>query len=138
MTPGTYLRLRREAAGLTRDDIALRTETTPPVSARSRAEWLARVEADIDPVTFGMAFALARWVRFDPDVLDQLLAAQRSPGHAGAVPNICRECGCTHRAPCIDVGRQQCCTWASAAKDWCSACAARAVDAALPPAGLAA
>jgi transcriptional regulator with XRE-family HTH domain len=31
-TPGTYLRQRRQAAGLTVDDVAGRIGTTPPVS----------------------------------------------------------------------------------------------------------
>lgn len=141
-SPGKYLRLRREAAGLTCEDIALRTETTPPISARARAEWLARVEADIDPITFGMAFALARWVKFDPDVLDRLIAARRSEGHVGAVTAICRDCGCSWRDPCVDAGRRQTCGWVNADQDWCTACAARAVDravdAALSPASVAA
>lgn len=49
-TPGTYLRHRREAAGLSVDDVAGRIGTTPPVSLLMRAEWVRLVEADQAPI----------------------------------------------------------------------------------------
>lgn len=52
LTPGAFLRRCRQAAGLTLDDVALRTETTPPISARARADLLATIESDIAPVSY--------------------------------------------------------------------------------------
>ena len=75
MTPGSYLRQCREAAGLTLDDIALCTETVPPVSARSRAEWLATIEADAAPLAFETALRLHMLFDFDWDVLAALPAS---------------------------------------------------------------
>ena len=73
-TPGRYLRQLREAAGLSLDDVALRTETIPPVSAHRRAEWLAEIEADISPPPLGLAEALEDCFKVDPVVLDTLVA----------------------------------------------------------------
>jgi hypothetical protein len=44
VTPGAFLRLARETQGLTVLDVALRTETTPPVSASSRSRLIGAIE----------------------------------------------------------------------------------------------
>lgn len=59
MTPGTYLRCCRLAAGLSLDDVALGLSTTPPTSLRSRAEILALYEGDVLPPPAGVVSALA-------------------------------------------------------------------------------
>lgn len=74
-TPGTYLRRAREAAGLGLEDVALFTETTPPVSAHRRAEWLRDIEADAAPVPPGLAATLAPFLHLDQNELDELIAA---------------------------------------------------------------
>lgn len=74
-SPGTYLRQMREAASLTIDDVALATETTPPVCARVRAEWLAAIEADTAPIAIATLDALERVFPFERQVLDGLIAA---------------------------------------------------------------
>lgn len=51
MSRGQQLRQAREAAGLSREDLALGLETVPPVSARSRADWIALMEIDAAEVT---------------------------------------------------------------------------------------
>lgn len=75
MTPGAYLRGCREAAGLTLDDVALCTETIPPVSARSRAEWLATIENDAAPIAITTALRLHTVFEFDWRELVALLVA---------------------------------------------------------------
>ncbi len=119
MTPGDYLRLRREAAGLSIEDVAARIETAPHVPHRDRAAWLKAIENGIAPLSNGSAILLRFMFRFDPVVLDTLAA--RVSGYEVEVPAICRLCGCsefdacgTARAPCA---------WADEAKSVCDGCA---------------
>lgn len=131
MTPGTYLRLRREAAGFTRDDLALCLDSTVPVSARSRTELLALIEGDTAVIDAGFVDALTDLYRvgrfrFDRHVLIILIA--RHAGAEIAAPHVCRSCGCSWNDAC-----EEGCGWASAEQDWCTACAEHAVDAVLAP-----
>ena len=59
LTPGLYILQRRQASGLTHDDVALRIETDPPVAAARRAEWLRAIEVELLPVRTTTAVALA-------------------------------------------------------------------------------
>lgn len=77
LTPGGYLRRCREARGWTLDDLALATETVPAVSARSRAEWLAMIEADVARISVRTGIALHQALGFDPDILDALIELDR-------------------------------------------------------------
>lgn len=124
MTPGAYLRKRREAAGLTLEDVAIRVGTMPPVSARTRGEWLATIEADAAPIAIATAFALRDCFRFDPHVLDALITLHA--GHLAtepAMPQLCRECGCSWHDPCL--GRDLTgCAWVAGDPTLCTAHAA--------------
>ena len=52
LTPGEQLRRYREAAGLSREDLALGIFTEPElISARSRAEWVGLIENGVAPVS---------------------------------------------------------------------------------------
>lgn len=52
ITAGRQLRDAREAAGLSRDELALGFDTVPlAISAFARAEWVASIEAGIDEIT---------------------------------------------------------------------------------------
>lgn len=130
MTPGTYLRLRREAAALSIEDLALRIDTTVKVCARERGELLRLIEADVAAIGGDVVGAL-RDLRalgafdFDPHVLWQLIAL-----HAGAeiaAPAICGRCGCSKMDPCQDE-HHQACAWADAEATLCTTCAARPLD----------
>lgn len=141
MSPGQYLRLRREAAGLSLDDVALFTDTWPThVSARSRAELLALVEQDMMVIDAGLVDALRAaaahgMIAFDPAVLFQLVAI-----HAGAEiasPDLCRTCGCSWSDPCFSE-HQESCGWARGEADLCTACLDRAVEARAVPVAAAA
>jgi hypothetical protein len=106
LTPAAYLRLRREAAGLSiravagmlarkADDVApaidLVTVLEVPGNTARRAETLDSLR-DVFP--------------FDPDVYRQLGS---EPPHLH--PRICRGCGCSHWDPCGD--GQDACGWAT-------------------------
>lgn len=114
LTPAAYLRLRREAAGMSvrqvagmlarkADDVAPALDLiyvleTPGNVAR-RAETLERLRA---------VFA------FDPDVYRQL-AGEPADRH----PQVCRGCGCSHWDPCGD-DRHGACAWSTPGT--CSRC----------------
>ena len=89
MTPGAYLRQCREAAGLTLDFVALCTETVPPVSARSRAEWLASIENDAAPLAITTALCLHAIFDFDWREIVTLSAAADLPPMSPADLTMC-------------------------------------------------
>lgn len=71
-TPGTYLRQRRQAAGLSVHDVAGMIGTTPPVSLLARAEWLRLVEADQAPIGGDVVRALRAAFPFNQRTLLRL------------------------------------------------------------------
>lgn len=82
MTPGTYLRLRREAADVTTDEVD-----------GIEAARLWQIEADQADITGREIVALGRCVDFDVFVLLRLTGGSESE-------EICRCCGCTFDDPC--------------------------------------
>ena len=78
---GTHLRRERIEAGMSIEDVALRIETAPPVSARSRAEWIAAVEADQAPIGIYNALVLLAVVGSDSAGLAERI--ERAGGPAG-------------------------------------------------------
>lgn len=129
ISPGTYLRLRREAAGLTVEDLALRFETIPHWSVRQRSDWVASIEADVAPVSPGTAVALRWFIRFDPHVLDALIA--RHAGYAVGIPDICIRCGCSEYDAC-----EGACCWADPEHTLCSSCIDQPGRGSIPTAAL--
>lgn len=114
MTPGAYLRVRRQAAGLSLDDVAVRLAVEPAYPAMSRAEWLAAMEEDIAPVAPDTARALRQVFAFDLIVLDRI---------ANGMPvEICRGCACSWYDACET--KHGGCYWVEV--DLCSVCAAEA------------
>lgn len=71
MTPGAYLRQCRKGLGLSVADVALRTETTPAVSARSREDIIRTIEADVAILSVILACELRPIYRFDWEVMDR-------------------------------------------------------------------
>lgn len=130
MTPGTYLAKRREAAGLSIEDVAARTFTDPRISLRDRVEWLARIEQDVARPGVDVMTALARVYSFDPFILGYLVDLHGEMNFALERPSICRECGCTECDACAD-GFGDGCHWVDA--DLCSSCARRLPAAAGKP-----
>lgn len=123
IAPGDYLRLRREAAGLSLDELALRFDTIPHWPARDRAEWLKAIENGAAALRPGTAVALRWFFRFDPLVLNALI--EIAEGLDIHPPRICRRCGCSEWDACPEPGRRAGggCAWASLNPELCSRCA---------------
>jgi hypothetical protein len=117
LSPGTYLRLRRQAAGLTLEELAMAPEI---LGYGSLADALARLEAlenDLcAPIDFDQVMALGDHFNFDPHVFVQLVAVRA--GRLTPAPDVCRKCGCSWNDACGSS-----CAWASPTNDLCTACA---------------
>lgn len=124
LSPGTYLRKRREAAGLELEDLALMLDSDPAISARSRAELLAAVERGTSPVTEDLMTAILRLgdaFRIDPVVWVRLI--DLAAGMDIAWPKLCQSCACSEFDPCVHLvdGLHVACHWVAAER--VSACA---------------
>ena len=133
ISPGTYVRLRREHAGWTLDQLALQLGTRPG-SADIRTE-LDALEADAPGDHLALVWRLVHVFRIDPHIYLALAGHAADPDSGLPSPRICRGCGCSWNDPCRiesngpDDGEP--CSWAGDS-DWCTACAQRAAP--TPPA----
>lgn len=121
MSPGTYLRLRREAAELTIADVAEKIGTLPfRIPLPDRSDWIARIEADTQPLDPPSITALGHAYSFDFGVLEWLIDLHV---HKADLPHprLCRVCACSEWDPCIaDLTCAGSCHWVG--EDLCSAC----------------
>ncbi|HEX8224492.1 MAG TPA: hypothetical protein VF605_11810 [Allosphingosinicella sp.] len=106
MTPGAYIRLRREAAGLT----AAGVEAELGDSVTQLGAALEFLEADRVKATYADARLLGRVFPISPAIVSEL--------GCGTSPAICRGCGCSEFDPCDEGGRA--CAWAE--PDLCTSC----------------
>lgn len=120
LTPGAYLKHRRQAALLSASDVAARIQTEPRTAEHARAEWIELIEADAIPATFATIVALRSVYHFDLEVLAALEAIAQ--GHAAQPPQLCRFCACSEEDACNPP-----CWWA--AEDLCSGCVSAAAAA---------
>lgn len=74
ITPGTYIRLRREAAGLTIEDVAMMIDSFPQVSVQRRIEGLTMIEADVEPISPSTALVLHELIDVDLRILAYWMA----------------------------------------------------------------
>ncbi|MEG3169217.1 helix-turn-helix transcriptional regulator [Sphingomonas sp. LB3N6] len=74
ITPGTYIRLRREAAGLTIENVAMMIESDPPVCVQRRIQGLTMIEADIDEISPSTAMVLHDVIGVDLRILAYWMA----------------------------------------------------------------
>ena len=74
VSPGTYIRLRREELGLTAEQVALKLETDPDVCTQRRAAWLTNIEADAEAISDRTAFVLHDTIGVDLRVLAHWMA----------------------------------------------------------------
>lgn len=130
MTPGTYLRKRREAAGVSRElaAVAFMPCSNPPyfpptlvAQVMDIARWLYELESDQRYVDGLALMQLSGVVPFEREAYDRLVAL-----HLGvdvAPPSICRECGCGVFTACIDQGHP--CAWSETDPNLCTACERR-------------
>lgn len=127
-SPGTYLRLRREAQHLSIDEVAALVRTDPDVPLAARAELLRAIEADLTPISDVVIGSLMRAAdigsfRFDPEILVRLI--DRAAGDTSRTPpRLCRKCACSEFDAChcgSQGGHWTGCYWVES--DLCSACA---------------
>lgn len=121
LTPGAYLKHRRQAQLLSLRDVAERIRTDPPIPEHDRIAWLEQIECDIAPISIATIEALRHVYRFDRSVLAALGAiarGERDPQHA---PKLCRICACSWRDACTD--HAEACAWV-AGEDLCTSCVA--------------
>ena len=116
MTPGNYLRLRREAAGLTMDDVVM---LITPDERRWPLALVLTFAIELDEVVPSSSEleALRFAFPFDRYIFRQLV------GRLDPKPEICGTCGCSALDACDDE-RAGPCAWATPAHDLCTACAA--------------
>jgi hypothetical protein len=100
MSPGTYVQLRREAAELSIDDVAMMLPTEPHVDVLARAAWLRTIEADAAPIGIDVISALRYAFAFDAFVLSELDYLRKYPGTIPE-PMVCERCddGCWWKRP---------------------------------------
>lgn len=105
MTPGAYIRLRREAAGMSIEQVEVVTPAGMLSAPLAELEAGTAMPQGIDGAVLSHAFPID----------DMAIAALVD----GEPVRICRECGCSQRDPCeqrVDIF----CGWAEA--DLCTAC----------------
>lgn len=123
ITPGAYLARRREHAGYSIEDVALRIETEPQLALRDRVDWLRRMESDVEIVSVSAASALQRVYPLSVDIVAELVGLHLLQSDSIEAPRLCRICACSDLDACID-GRGGGCAWAE--HDLCTACDATA------------
>jgi transcriptional regulator with XRE-family HTH domain len=112
MSPGTYLRKRRIAAGLSIEQLAALIAAAPRqvIAARGEIEAMER-----DALRAGAAEALIRRLRnffpFDGEILATLRLLAADPESSLPRPMVCRRCACSWHDPCLDEARGSC-AWA--------------------------
>lgn len=122
MTPGNYLALRRNAVGMSPEDVAARIYTDPRWPEQSKADHIRLIEADATPASFSTIMALRTVYAFDLDVLAQLDLAAVMPSDRVDIPDICIVCGCTDADPCLLADGN--CGWSDGTHTLCTHCAA--------------
>jgi hypothetical protein len=114
VTPAAYLKLRREAAGLSVAAAARRLNGGQ--SFEQAARLIRQLEAKgVTARDRETVIGLADAFPLDPDVYMQLCGA---PAHQH--PSICRGCGCSEWDPCVSADGAHRCGWASRAA--CTRC----------------
>lgn len=130
-SPGTYLRLRREAQHLSIDDVAALVRTVPDRPLADRAELLRSIEADLAPIGDDVIGSLMKAAddhgsfRFDPEVLVRLIDIAAGDTSRKA-PRLCDRCACSEFDACHCGGAGSSwtgCHWVE--PNLCSACATR-------------
>lgn len=120
ITPGTYLRLRRQASGFAIEDVAALVHTSPRLGEVDRAAWLRRLEDDVAALSPDVIATLHDAFRFSHRVLTALIDLRSYGAGVVSEPAICLICGCSQFDACFD-GHTSC-AWSNAASDHCTAC----------------
>lgn len=123
MTVGRYLRLRREAAGHSIDELAFMLGSSTDHRATMRCQ-LGLLEDDKLGSGITLAFinvlAASRPFAFDDHVANALLARRLDPAGDLPLPQVCRSCGCSWHDACETSSGP--CSWVNGDPTLCSAC----------------
>ncbi|MFC0683064.1 RodZ family helix-turn-helix domain-containing protein [Novosphingobium clariflavum] len=125
MSPGTYLRKRREAAGLDMVEVAAalivigdRVRTITSADLLKLEERLFAAEADEPCLRVEQARLLRQVMVFDLEVYELLLLHHHfDPASGLPEPQICRSCGCTWHDACPGS-----CGWVAGDPTLCTGC----------------
>ncbi|MEA3390048.1 MAG: helix-turn-helix transcriptional regulator [Pseudomonadota bacterium] len=120
MTPGTYLKLRRVAAGQSLIDVAAMVATDPRYGEIDKVSWIDRIERDIAALSPDVIRTLGQAFRFSRPVLEQLITLRNYGPDADEEPRICHLCGCTQNDACLDPDTGHGCAWSG--PDTCTSC----------------
>lgn len=119
LSPGTYLRMRREAAGLSLDKVVSGLRPLATIGQRSLlVQHLAELENDEAHVTRPITTALAAIIPLDVNVYDTLVAIRF--GVDLVAPQLCKSCACSIHDACVTNGMP--CAWSGCDTAICTAC----------------
>lgn len=132
MQPGTYLRLRRQAAGLTIEQAAARIALRPS-NWQPAAAAIAACEAGGPPGQYlSLAMQLTQAFAFDFAIWETLAERAADPASELPAPRVCAGCGCSWADPCGPAA----CAWRDPSHhggcDLCTACTFPDAEAAHP------
>lgn len=119
MKAGDYIRLRREAEGLSIEDVA-KICTSSPVGLPAAIAAIEEAEAGGAALTPADLQRLRLAFPFAPMVYSAL-----AQGISAA--QICRGCGCTQWDACQDPATGRGCAWTDETRSFCTACRDKAL-----------
>lgn len=122
LPPGTYLRLRREAAGVSREAVAIALAAGQSHRQEAALLRVEQLESNLAFVTPAEVALMRAAFRFDGQVLDQLADIHFFRADLPH-PRLCRVCGCSELDACLDFHQSTACHWVDL--DLCSACVTR-------------
>ena len=114
-TAGDYLRLRREAEGLSLRDVAI-IASSSPIGEDAAIEALKAAEENREPLASADIFRIAHFMPIMPGIYLAL-------SQGLITPDLCIGCGCSWDDACADDLSGGRCAWANAERDLCTVCA---------------
>jgi hypothetical protein len=126
MSPGTYIRLRRESAGLDLNQVGAALGRTPAARADVRRD-VFLLEEDRPPASpqrdhLHTIARLRGLFPFDTDIALVLIGFAADPASDLPSPRICTGCGCTWNDGCGKREGVRFCCWRDDDTDRCTAC----------------
>lgn len=122
--PGEYMKLRREAAGLSIEEVAAQLAHTNADRIDVRNE-ITLLEDDQPGLFIPLVMRMRAAFRFDPDIYLALLGFAQDAGSTAPRPRICTGCGCSWSDPCADDADSPC-RWSARRVDSCTHCETKA------------
>lgn len=119
LAPGRYLRLRREAAGYSIEDLAALIAFTPEKIGMVHTV-IERAEAGHAGSFAMLQLRLAQVVPLDRSIAWRLFELALDPEAELPVPDVCTGCGCSWHLPCDTADGP--CGWRDGTTSRCTAC----------------